>query len=110
MTHGRLWTIPIFELKTHADGFNEESKKVAKRPRKNQLPPGAIQKGLAQAGGIAAAPGRARREDPGTTDDLMATGALEMEDRETDWPQLHLYVCLAVLVISTIILASIRSS
>lgn len=95
-----------FELKTHADGFNEESQKVAIRPRKNKRTPRAVHKRLVQAGGIAAGPGRITYEGRlGNSHELVASDAVDGEDEEAGWPQLHLYVCLAVLVIGTTILA-----
>jgi Ca2+:H+ antiporter len=99
-----------FELRTHADGFNAESRKVPKRTGKHDLPPGAIQKVLVRAGGMAAGPGRPvlegqPREGQPPDDELMRRIALEDQEDEPEWPQLHLYVCLAILVIGTTILA-----
>jgi len=95
----------FFELKTHSDGFNEESKKVAMRPLKGALPPGAIQKGLAKAGGVGAGPGRAQLEDRVPNDELVNSGAFDEDEEDEEWPQLHFLVCLGVLVIGTAILA-----
>lgn len=97
-----------FELRTHADGFSEESKKVAKCPRKNNLPPGAVSKVLVQAGGSAAGPGRphlVNRAAGARHDELMNFTTYEDGELESEWPQLHPYVCLTVLVIGITILA-----
>jgi hypothetical protein len=72
------------------------------RPWKNALPPGAIQKSLVKAGGISAALGRAALVERPPYNELLREDAYE--DEEQEWPQLHVYVYLAVLVIETTIL------
>jgi len=94
-----------FQLKTHSAMFNEESKKVAKRPRKHTIPQGALAKGLAQAGGIVAGPGRANMADRPLNDDLVNPNAYEeADDDEPEMPQLHILVAWATLAIATAII------
>ncbi|KAI9647092.1 hypothetical protein NHQ30_005094 [Ciborinia camelliae] len=80
-----------FELKTHAAGFMEPSQKVPMRPRKRPVSRGHIQKELAKVrlGG----PNLAERPP---TDD---------EDEDENGLELHLYVCLGILIFGTAILA-----
>ncbi|KAH8809174.1 Sodium/calcium exchanger protein-domain-containing protein [Xylogone sp. PMI_703] len=93
-----------FQLKTHQDLFNEESKKVEMKPRKNALKKGAIAKGLAQAGGVGAGPGRAPLEDRPPNDELLRDVAAEDLNEEPEEPQLHILVAWATLAISTAII------
>jgi Ca2+:H+ antiporter len=94
-----------FELKTHSAQFNEESKKIEKRgPRRFELQPGAIQKGLARAGGIAAAQGRVALADRALNDKLLRPDAFEAAFVESE-PRMHIYICFATLIIGTTILA-----
>jgi Ca2+:H+ antiporter len=90
----------IFQLKTHSDMFNEESRKVPMRPRKGAVVQGAIQKSLVQVGGIGAGIGRARRSDD--DDDLVRPDApiLSQAD-EAEEPQLHIAVAWATLAGAT---------
>jgi Ca2+:H+ antiporter len=93
-----------FQLSTHSDMFNEESKKVAMRPRKKALPEGAISKGLAKVGGIGAGPGRAQLDDRPPNDELINVQAHEEEPDEPEEAQLHIYVAWATLACSTAII------
>lgn len=92
-----------FELKTHAEDFQKPTQKVAKRPKKNVLPPGATFKTLAGAGGMAAAPGRSTGDHQLWHDELIRED--DFETQEPEEPQLQFYVCLSLLVIGTTILA-----
>ncbi|RFU30336.1 hypothetical protein B7463_g6016, partial [Scytalidium lignicola] len=94
----------LFQLKTHQDLFNEESKKVAIKPKKNALKKGAIAKGLAQVGGVGAGPGRAPLENRPPNDELLNETALEEEREEPEEPQLHILVAWATLAIATAII------
>lgn len=98
-----------FQLHTHSAMFAEESKKVAMRPGKNAIVEGGIQKGIAMAGGVGAAHGRVNAEeaenDDQRNDALMDRNGAVLDDDEPDEPQLHLYVAIATLVISTVIIA-----
>lgn len=93
-----------FQLSTHSDMFNEESKKVAMRPRKHALPEGAIAKSLAKAGGIGAGPGRAHLQNRPPNDELINITAHEEEPEEPEEAQLHIAVSWATLAISTAII------
>jgi len=91
-----------FEFSTHKDIFNEESQKVAMRPRKTQVSHGAIMKGLVSADRIGTGPSRADVDDPAPNDRMIR---LEFEDKDDEVePELHLYVCIAVLIVGTTIL------
>lgn len=93
-----------FQLSTHSDMFNEESKKVAMRPRKHALPEGAIAKGLAKVGGIGAGPGRAQLEDRPPNDELINVDAHEEEPEDPEEAQLHVFVAWATLAGSTAVI------
>jgi len=93
-----------FQLKTHSDMFNEESKKVAMKPRKNALPEGAIKKGLVKVGGVGAGPGRAHMVDRSLNDELIRPNAYEAEEGEEEKGQLHILVAWATLAGATAII------
>jgi len=93
----------FFQLKTHSDMFNEESKKVAMRPRKNALPEGAIQKGLAKVGGVGAGPGRAHVANRPPNDELIQPDAYVAEEEE-EKGQLHILVAWATLAGATAVI------
>jgi len=93
-----------FQLKTHSEMYNEESKKVAMRPRKNALPDGALAKGLAKAGGVVAGPGRAHILNRPPNDELINQSAYEEQDDDEEEPQLHILVAWATLAGSTAII------
>lgn len=94
----------FFQLNTHSDMFNEESQKVAMRPRKHALPEGAIAKGLAKVGGMGAATGRAHLEDRPPNDELINITAHEEADDEPEEAQLHIMVAWGTLAGSTAII------
>lgn len=89
----------IFQLKTHSEMFNEESK-VAMRPRKGAVKEGAIQKSLVLAGGNVAGVGRARRSES-QGDELVQQDATTTEPEEPEEPQLHIAVAWATLAGAT---------
>lgn len=94
-----------FQLHTHSTMFNEESRKVPMKPRKNALPQGAIAKSLAKAGGIGAGPGRANITERPPNDELINPNAHEEdEDEEGEEAQLHILVAWATLAICTAII------
>jgi Ca2+:H+ antiporter len=102
-----------FELLTHRAMFSMESMKVAMRPRKRKLPLGGVVKGLAAAGGVGAAVGRPSNlpydlNSP-TGDEIMDRSVFERvlheQEEEVTEPRLHIYVCIATLIIGTTILA-----
>lgn len=94
-----------FQLSTHRTMYSEESKKVPMRPRKGHVPAGGIQKALAAVGGTATAPGRYQDNGRPPNDELLNPTAYEEADNEPDEPQLHLWVAIATLAISTVIIA-----
>jgi Ca2+:H+ antiporter len=83
-----------FQLKTHSALFNEESQKVAIRPRKGSVKEGAVLRGLAQAGGMTAGIGR------GVANDMV----VQPNDDESTEPQLHIAVAWATLAGATAII------
>ncbi len=91
----------FFQLKTHSAVFNEESKKVAARPRKNHLQRGAIKQGLVNPAGLMAH-GVSDPEQNERMSRLLLNGP---DEAEPDDPQLHFFVALAVLAGSTVIIA-----
>ncbi|KAK2623536.1 hypothetical protein QTJ16_007090 [Diplocarpon rosae] len=93
-----------FQLKTHSTMFNEESQKVAMRPRKHAIPKGAVSKGLAKAGGIGAGIGRTTLPDRPPNDELIRASAYEDADDAAEEPQLHIAVAWATLAGSTAII------
>jgi Ca2+:H+ antiporter len=101
----------FFQLKTHAAMYNAESEKVALRSSKNRVQDGAIMKGLAAAGGFAAAQGRSRpfSTDVPPGDDIMQPDAFEQkaarEQVERDEPQLHILVAVFTLAAATVVIA-----
>jgi len=94
----------FFQLKTHSDMFNEESKKVPMRPRKHSVAPGAISKVLVQAGGLSAGAGRPNLPERPPQDELINTRAYEDDDEEPEEPQLHIAVAWATLAGATAII------
>ena len=83
--------------------FNEESQKVAIRPRKHKVPAGAIPKGLAKAGGVAAGAGRATGASRPPNDELINATAYEGADDEEE-PQLHIAVVWVTLAGATAVI------
>jgi Ca2+:H+ antiporter len=90
-----------FQLNTHSDMFNEESKKVAMRPRKHAVPQGSAMKALAKAGGIGASVGRAEMSDRPPNDELIQQDAYERADEEPEEPQLHILTAWLTLAGAT---------
>ncbi|RDW69266.1 putative Ca2+-transport (H+ exchange) protein [Coleophoma cylindrospora] len=95
-----------FQLKTHNAMFQAESQKVAMRPRKHAMPEGGIAKGIARAGGLVAAQGRAQLSDRPPNDELLNSNAYEenREEEEAEEPQLHILVAWATLAGATAII------
>lgn len=100
-----------FQLKTHADMYNAESRKTPMRPRKHKVAPGGIKKALAGAGGISTAVGRTHADGherpPSDHDEIMNHDAYEegVADEEPDEPQLHIWVAVFTLAAATVIIA-----
>lgn len=97
-----------FEFVTHSSMFLEESRKVAIRPRKNVVHNGAV-KGIVVAGGLGAAIALGGMTYNPGDDHLMDVRAyekwLQKNAAGKKGPQLHIYVCIATLIIGTTILA-----
>jgi Ca2+:H+ antiporter len=87
----------FFQLKTHADIYNAPSEKTAKRTKSRAK--GDTHKGLVAIGALGAGMSSqtAQRE-------LESRGS-EDEEEEKEEPQLHFYVAVATLVISTVLVA-----
>jgi Ca2+:H+ antiporter len=103
-----------FQLGTHSAIYQEESKKTAVRPSTKNKAPGSAFKGVAAAGGLLTAYGRSRPVDQEGiaqegSDEIMQRDALELqaaqEKEEGDEPQLHIWVAIATLLISTVVVA-----
>jgi Ca2+:H+ antiporter len=92
-----------FQLRTHSDVFNEESQKVARKPRKRALPEGAIAKGLVKVGGVGAGPGRVHLDDR-PQDELINSEALDDAEDEAEQGTLHIGVAWATLIGATAII------
>lgn len=100
----------FFQLKTHALMYQQESQKVAMRPRKHHIAKGTVFKGLAVSGALGAAPARAHTfNEEGEHQDIINAQAYEQqqaeEDEEADEPNLHIWVALGLLAGSTVIIA-----
>lgn len=97
-----------FQLKTHHSVFSEESQKVPMRPKKHDLHPGAIKKGMVNPAGLISIPGKTD-EGSSNTEKLRKmlnedpTG--EEEDDEGEDPQLSFGVAMGTLVGSTVLIA-----
>ncbi len=93
----------FFQLKTHSEMFNEESQKVAKKDifKRQPLPENAIASGVARVG-VAAA--NVRDENGDLSHEMMRVPTSD-DDDESEEPRLHLFVAVASLTISTVIIA-----
>ncbi|KAJ2988587.1 hypothetical protein NUW58_g3890 [Xylaria curta] len=96
----------FFQLKTHSAMFNEESQKVPKREifkKQQSLPEGAIASGVARLG----AHYSNVRDQNGEVRETMQvpTDTSVEEEDDSEEPTLHLFVALASLTISTVIIA-----
>ncbi|KAI1181589.1 Sodium/calcium exchanger protein-domain-containing protein, partial [Nemania serpens] len=95
----------FFQLKTHSQVFNEASQKVAKKAifkTWSGLPENAIASGVARAGVTCA---NLRDENGGVGDGMQAPSPHSEDKDESEEPTLHLFVALATLTISTVIIA-----
>lgn len=96
----------FFQLKTHQEVFNEESKKVPAKPwSRGGITSGAIKQGFAMPGGLMG------HAIPDTEENTRLSNMLnhspvpdEDEDEEED-PQLHFLVAIGTLAMSTVIIA-----
>ncbi|CAH0058336.1 unnamed protein product [Clonostachys solani] len=92
----------LFQLKTHKTVFSEESQKVAAKPwSRNSLDSNAVGRGIALPGALMS---------EGVSDGNENSAILKQagdggEEEEEEEPQLHFFVALGTLVISTVIIA-----
>lgn len=91
----------FFQLKTHHLMFSEESQKVPAKPYRKALKPGAIGQAMVNPAGMVAN-GVSDQEEMRKT--LMNLHPKDDEDEGED-PQLHFWVAVATLTISTVIIA-----
>ncbi|KAI1430278.1 Calcium/proton exchanger [Xylaria sp. FL1777] len=98
----------FFQLKTHSAMFNEQSQKVPKKDifKRQALPENAIASGFARAGAVGVAATNVRDENGEPSSEMMQVPSPEEDDDdEAEEPRLHLFVALASLTISTVIIA-----
>ncbi|KAG5930211.1 hypothetical protein E4U42_002613 [Claviceps africana] len=97
----------FFQLKTHQKVFNEESQKVAAKPWSHgAIGNGAVKQGLAMPSALMGYAMTDQNENQRLSRMLMNQRLLEAEDdEEGEDPQLHFFVALAALTVSTVIIA-----
>ncbi|KAL0933354.1 Ca2+:H+ antiporter [Colletotrichum truncatum] len=95
----------FFQLKTHQAVFNEESQKVAAKPwSRGGLKEGALARGLAGTGARMAQTGVRGENEREELSRIMMQRPAEDDDEEED-PQLHFFVAVGTLTISTVLIA-----
>ncbi|KAH8879665.1 Calcium/proton exchanger [Thozetella sp. PMI_491] len=95
-----------FQLHTHHAVFSAESQKVPMRPSKSQLKQRALAQGLATPVGIMGAYGIHSADDNEKLRTTIRTPPHGEEDEDDgEEPQLHFFVALATLLVSTVIIA-----
>lgn len=97
-----------FQLKTHHEVFSEESQKVPMRPKKHDLGPAAIKKGLIGPAGLVGMPGN--NDESGTNNKklqqmLNAEPSVDDEEGDEEEPQLSFAVAMGTLIGSTVLIA-----
>ncbi|KAI0390379.1 Calcium/proton exchanger [Xylariaceae sp. FL0594] len=99
----------FFQLRTHSEVFNEESRKV---PTKEVFKFGSAKKSIATAvsqSGAVVAGGQAPRSQDGQAPELFRVPtSVDMgddEDEGPEVPELHFWVAVATLTVSTVIIA-----
>ncbi|CAG9990976.1 unnamed protein product [Clonostachys byssicola] len=93
----------LFQLKTHKTVFSEESQKVAAKPwTRSSLDEGAVGRGIALPGALMSGGVSDGNEHSAIFKQAGSDGEEEEEEEE---PQLHFFVALGTLVISTVIIA-----
>lgn len=89
----------LFQLKSHTEMYNKPSPKVEKR--KKSVEPGVVQRGLAKMGaGAGAQGGEAARLNSPNKD-----GEDKEDVDEPEEPQLHFWVAIGLLLVSTVFVA-----
>ena len=91
----------FFQLKTHQDIYNAESQKVAAKPWNH----GAISSGKIKQGLMPPAMLRHAIPTENTYEDLAQITQPKEDEDEDEGPQLHFYVALGTLLISTVFIA-----
>ncbi|QUC16842.1 uncharacterized protein UV8b_01083 [Ustilaginoidea virens] len=96
----------FFQLKTHQAVFNEESQKVPAKPwSTGGLGSGAVKQGLAMPSGLMGYGMPAQDENQRLSKMLMPRRRAEDDEDEEEDPQLHFFVALGTLLVSTVIIA-----
>lgn len=103
----------VFQLHTHSKVFAEESQKVEAKPFKKRsfmgkpsLKEGAVAQGFVAPAGVMGGHGLpSQQEDTEKLRELLTTPPSKLHEDDEEEPQLHFYVALATLVISTVIIA-----
>ena len=100
----------FFQLKTHADMYNEPSQKVERREKKKKVEEGDVKAGIAKIGaGMSGSTGATPRGVDGSDDQhspMVDSKKAEKEEKEErEEPQLHIWVAVATLAISTALVA-----
>ncbi len=94
-----------FQLHTHHAVFSAESQKVPMRPHKHQIQKGAIAQGLATPAVLMGAHGLSSQDDNEKLRETIRTPPHSDDEDEGEEPQLHFYVAIGTLTVSTIIIA-----
>ncbi|KAJ0118043.1 Ca2+ H+ antiporter [Diaporthe amygdali] len=97
-----------FQLKTHHSVFSEESQKVPMKPKKHDLGPAAIKKGLIGPAGLVGMPGH--NDESGTNNKklqqmLNADPTIDDDEEDAEDPQLSFAVAMGTLAGSTVLIA-----
>ncbi|CEJ85075.1 Putative Calcium/proton exchanger [[Torrubiella] hemipterigena] len=104
----------FFQLKTHTDVFNEESQKVPAKPwsmgplSRDKEEGFSMSQGLALPGSMVSHGMANHKDEERVSGMVMNAGDAKLRDDEEDEeeePQLHFFVALATLAISTVIIA-----
>ena len=92
----------FFQLKTHADMYNEPSKKVERRQKKKDVKAGVAKIGAGMPGTSGAT---SRDADGSNAQDSPLRYPDKADKDQKDEPQLHIWVAVATLAISTALVA-----
>ncbi|RKU45896.1 hypothetical protein DL546_008446 [Coniochaeta pulveracea] len=98
----------FFQLKTHHAVFSAESQKVAAKPWSKRVSKGAVGKALAGNGAMLAHGTMPENHGPDASDSDALRKVMEKssdDEDEEEYPQLHFWVAIATLTISTVLIA-----
>jgi Ca2+:H+ antiporter len=98
----------FFQLKTHHAVFSAESQKVAAKPWSKRVSKGAVGKALAGNGAMLAHGTMPENHGPDASDSDALRRVMEKsseDEDEEEYPQLHFWVAIATLTISTVLIA-----